>query len=144
MSRKDIYGINKWGKEFFDVSKKGNLSLKNPFEKKYKPIELITIIKKLNEKLSPPYIIRIIDYLEYMIYQIHKKFEKSIKEIGYKNKYRGVFPVKVNQQEKVVEKIISYGKKLDFGLEVGSKPELLIALNIVNLYAHYFFLHLAI
>ena len=52
-----------------------------------------------------------------------------LKKIGYKNKYRGVFPVKVNQQAQVVEKITSYGKKLDFGLEVGSKPELLIALG---------------
>ena len=129
MSKKDIYGINKWGKGFFEISKKGNLALKNPFEKKNDSVELIRVIRELNQKYSPPYIIRIIDYLEYMIYQIHQNFDKSIKEIGYKNKYRGVFPVKVNQQAQVVEKITSYGKKLDFGLEVGSKPELLIALG---------------
>ena len=129
MSKKDIYGINKWGKGFFEISKKVNLALKNPFEKKNDSVELIRVIRELNEKYSPPYIIRIIDYLEYMIYQIHQNFDKSIKEIGYKNKYRGVFPVKVNQQAQVVEKITSYGKKLDFGLEVGSKPELLIALG---------------
>ena len=114
MSKKDIYGINKWGKGFFEISKKGNLALKNPFEKKNDSVELIRVIRELNEKYSPPYIIRIIDYLEYMIYQIHQNFDKSIKEIGYKNKYRGVFPVKVNQQAQVVEKITSYGKKLDF------------------------------
>jgi Arginine decarboxylase (spermidine biosynthesis) len=129
MSKKDIYGIEKWGREFFEISKKGNLAIKNPLQKNNEAIELISIIHKLNKKFSPPYILRIIDYLEYMIFQIHEKFNKSINEIGYKNKYRGVFPVKVNQQAQVVEKITSFGKKLDYGLEVGSKPELLIALG---------------
>ena len=129
MKTKDIYGIENWGKPYFKILNNGNLGLNNPLCPNNESIDIFSIINDLSKKLSPPYIIRISDYLEYMINEIHKSFYKSIKEIGYKNKYNGVFPVKVNQQAQVVEKIIKYGKKFDYGLEVGSKPELLIALS---------------
>ncbi len=129
MKTKDIYGITNWGKPYFKILNNGNLGLNNPLCPHSESVDIFSIIDHLSKKLSPPYIIRISDYLEYMINEIHKSFYKSIKEIGYKNKYNGVFPVKVNQQAQVVEKIIKYGKKFDYGLEVGSKPELLIALS---------------
>ena len=129
MKTKDIYGIENWGKPYFKILNNGNLGLNNPLCPHSESVDIFSIINHLSKKLSPPYIIRISDYLEYMINEIHKSFYKSIKEIGYKNKYNGVFPVKVNQQAQVVEKIIKYGKKFDYGLEVGSKPELLIALS---------------
>jgi len=129
MKTKDIYGIENWGKPYFKILNNGNLGLNNPLCPHSESVDIFSIIDHLSKKLSPPYIIRISDYLEYMINEIHKSFYKSIKEIGYKNKYNGVFPVKVNQQAQVVEKIIKYGKKFDYGLEVGSKPELLIALS---------------
>ena len=129
MKKKDIYGIENWGKPYFKILNNGNLGLNNPLCPHSESVDIFSIIDHLSKKLSPPYIIRISDYLEYMINEIHKSFYKSIKEIGYNNKYNGVFPVKVNQQAQVVEKIIKYGKKFDYGLEVGSKPELLIALS---------------
>ena len=129
MKKKDIYGIENWGKPYFKILNNGNLGLNNPLRPHSESVDIFSIIDHLSKKLSPPYIIRISDYLEYMINEIHKSFYKSIKEIGYNNKYNGVFPVKVNQQAQVVEKIIKYGKKFDYGLEVGSKPELLIALS---------------
>ena len=129
MKKKDVYGIENWGKPYFKILSNGNLGLNNPLNEKSESVDIFSIINDLNERLSPPYVIRISDYLEYMIGEIHKNFYKSIAEIGYKNKYNGVFPIKVNQQAQVVENIIKFGKKFNFGLEVGSKPELLIALS---------------
>ena len=129
MKKKDIYGINNWGNPFLEILNNGNIGLKNPLFKNNISVDIFSVIEKLNKNLSPPYILRINDYLEYMINEIHNKFHHSIKEISYKNQYRGVFPVKVNQQAQVVEKIIKFGKKFNFGLEVGSKAELLIALS---------------
>ena len=68
----DIYGIEKWGKGFFKILENGNLGLLNPLKKQSKPIDLTKIVKKLNQKLSPPYIIRVADYLEFMIKEINE------------------------------------------------------------------------
>ena len=84
----DIYGIEKWGEGFFKILENGNLGLLNPLKKQNKPIDLTKIVKKLNQKLSPPYIIRVSDYLEFMINQINENFNKSITTSGYKNKYK--------------------------------------------------------
>ena len=125
----DIYGIEKWGKTFFKILKNGNLGLVNPQRKNNKPVDLISVIKSLNKKLSPPYIIRVSDYVEYTIKNINYNFNKSIKEIKYKNKFRSIYPVKVNQQSQVIKNIVKFSKKYNSGLEVGSKAELLIALS---------------
>jgi len=125
----DIYGIEKWGKGFFKILENGNLGLLNPLKKQSKPVDLIKIVKKLNQKLSPPYIIRVADYLELMIKEINENFNKSIKTIGYKNKFKSIYPIKVNQQSQVIKNVVKYSKKFNSGLEVGSKAELLIALS---------------
>ena len=62
MKKKDIYGISKWGKPFFEILNNGNIGLKNPLSLGNTPIDIFSIIEKLNKKLSPPYIIRINDY----------------------------------------------------------------------------------
>ena len=125
----DIYGINKWGKSFFKILRNGNLGLLNPQKTKNQPIDLISVIKFLNKKLSPPYIIRVADYLEHKVNDINMSFNKSIKDLGYKNRFISIYPIKVNQQSQVVKNVVKFGKKYNSGLEVGSKAELLIALS---------------
>ena len=125
----DIYGIKKWGNDILEILDNGNIGLKNPFQKDNSPTDLIKIIKSLNERgISCPVLLRVTDYLAFRIKQINSSFFEAIKEIGYKGDYKGVFPVKVNQQAQVIDRIVEFGKEFDFGLEVGSKPELLIAL----------------
>ena len=125
----DIYGIKKWGDDILEIIENGNIGLKNPFFPQNPPVDLIKVIKSLNERgINCPVLLRVTDYLAFRISQINKSFSNAIKEIGYKGDYRGVFPVKVNQQAQVIDRIVEYGKEFDFGLEVGSKPELLIAL----------------
>ncbi len=125
----DIYGIKKWGDDILEVLENGNIGLKNPFYPSNPPTDLIKIIESLNERgISCPVLIRVTDYLAFRIKQINESFFKAIKEVRYKGHYKGVFPVKVNQQAQVIDRIVDFGKEFDFGLEVGSKPELLIAL----------------
>ena len=125
----DIYGIKKWGNDILEILENGNIGLKNPFQPDNPPTDLIKIIKSLNERgISCPVLLRVTDYLAFRIKQINNSFLEAIKEIGYKGDYKGVFPVKVNQQAQVIDRIVEFGKEFDFGLEVGSKPELLIAL----------------
>ena len=129
MNKEDIYGINKWGNDILEIMDNVNIGLKNPFYPDNSPSDLIEIIKSLNERcISCPVLLRVTDYLAFRIQQINNSFFNAIKEIGFKGDYKGVFPVKVNQQAKVIDRIVEFGKKYDFGLEVGSKPELFIAL----------------
>ena len=125
----DVYGIKKWGDDILEVLDNGNIGLKNPFYPSNPSIDLIKIIESLNERgISCPVLLRVTDYLAFRIKQINESFFKAIKEVRYKGYYKGVFPVKVNQQAQVIDRIVDFGKEFDFGLEVGSKPELLIAL----------------
>lgn len=78
--------------------------------------------------LKAPMVIRFQDLLRHRVIQLNELFNKAIKEEGYKGNYRGVFPIKVNQLREVVDEIVAAGKDYNFGLEAGSKPELMIAL----------------
>ena len=78
--------------------------------------------------LKAPMVVRFQDLLRYRVIQLNEVFVKAIKEEGYKGEYRGVFPIKVNQLREVVDEIIAAGKEYNYGLEAGSKPELMIAL----------------
>ena len=70
--------------------------------------------------------------MRHRVEAINKAFRNSIAEFNYQGKYRGVFPIKVNQLREVVEEILDAGKPFDFGLEVGSKPELFAGLALQN------------
>ncbi len=125
----DVYGIKKWGNDILEILENGNVGLKNPFHPDNSAADLIKIIKSLNERgISCPVLLRVTDYLAFRIKQINNSFFRAIGEIKYRGEYKGVFPVKVNQQAQVIDRIVEFGKEFDFGLEVGSKPELLIAL----------------
>ena len=82
--------------------------------------------------LSLPLLIRFDDILEDRLERIHAAFERAIAQYGYGGRYQGVFPVKCNQQRHVVEELVSCGKRWHFGLEAGSKAELLIALSLID------------
>jgi len=92
-------------------------------------IRLLDVIQEaLGMGLKAPMVIRFQDLLRHRVIQLNEVFLKAIKEEGYKGEYRGVFPIKVNQLREVVDEIIAAGKDYHYGLEAGSKPELMIAL----------------
>src|SRR5882757_8155736 len=121
------YGFKRWGANHFSVDSEG-------FEKKQpladdRNIRLMDVIDEAKSMgLKAPLVIRLQDTLRYRVTQINQAFAKAIKEEGYKGEYRGVFPIKVNQLREVVDEIVAAGKDFNYGLEAGSKPELMIAL----------------
>ena len=113
-----------------DILPHGNIGLKDPLNPESVSVDLAEIIRKLEKRgIQTPVLLRVSNFLEHRIKAINESFRLAIEQVGYGGKYRGVFPVKVNQQAHVVERISKYGEVFHFGLEVGSKAELLIALS---------------
>lgn len=126
----DLYGINRWGRDYFSVNRKGEL-LVRPNSVGSNFANLKEIIDHLVERgLNTPILLRFPQLIEDRIARQHAAFEKARKEYGYRGHLRAVFPMKVNQEKEVIEDVMQYGEKFDYGLEVGSKPELLAALSL--------------
>jgi arginine decarboxylase len=132
-SSEELYGINKWGADYFSINKKGDVVV-TPLGKDNGPqISLHDIAKEIEERgLSMPVILRIENILGSQIKLLHNTFREVIKATGYTGEYKGVFPIKVNQQEQVVEAISEFGRKFNHGLEAGSKPELIAAISMLQ------------
>ena len=121
---RSLYNIDRWGAGYFDVNADGNVVV-TPLREKGAAIEISDIIEEARErKLQFPLLIRFQDILRDRVAHLNNAFRNSITEFQYKGSYRGVFPIKVNQLREVVEEILDAGKAFNFGLEVGSKPEL--------------------
>ncbi len=125
-----LYGVRDWGSDYFDVSEDGNAVVTVQFGEKTIQVPIIDIVNGMRERgLDMPAVLRIENLLDQRITQINEAFAKAISEADYKNHYRGVFPIKVNQQCHVIEEIADYGSRYHHGLEAGSKAELIIALT---------------
>ena len=126
------YNIDKWGDKYFSINSKGNISVSKDL-KSAKKIDLFKLVKELKSReINTPLIIRFNDILKDRINALNDAFLQAIKTYKYKNIYQGVFPVKCNQQKNILEKIIEFGSPWNFGLEVGSKSELLIGLALLE------------
>jgi arginine decarboxylase len=121
-----------WGKGYFTVGENGNLSV-HPSKEAHRKIDLKKLIDELVLRgIHPPILIRFGEILQHRMAEIHQAFVNAIAEHNYQNKYVCVFPIKVNQQRQVVEEVYTYGKPFGFGLEAGSKPELLAVLGVAE------------
>ncbi|GAA6159540.1 biosynthetic arginine decarboxylase [Ruegeria sp. HU-ET01832] len=124
-----IYGVEKWGKGLVEVTEQGEIGLRNPLVPDAAAISLPGILADLDDRgIKAPMVLRVSSYLEHEIAHLNESFADAIARVGYKGPYRGVFPIKVNQQAQVVDRIVEFGKKYNYGLEAGSKPELVVAL----------------
>ena len=125
-----LYNIDRWGAGYFTINEKGHISVL-PTQDPGTPIDLVEILEEARERgLTFPMVVRFQDLLRHRVQGINQAFSDAIQEMGYKAPYRGVFPIKVNQLREVVEEIMEAGKPFHFGIEAGSKPELLAALAI--------------
>ncbi len=124
-----LYGIENWGKGFFSVSDDGNL-LVHPTRENARFIDLKGIVDDVALRgISTPVVVRFPQILASVVRELNDAFVSAIKEYEYDGAYRGVFPIKVNQKKVVVNEVIQAGRKYSYGLEAGSKPELLTALS---------------
>lgn len=125
----ELYGINSWGKEYFSISESGEVEINCELDGSVVKVAVPKIIQGMKERgFEMPVLLRIENILDHRLRLINESFNQAIELYSYKNIYRGVFPVKVNQQRHVVEEIVKFGKHYHHGLEAGSKAELLIAL----------------
>lgn len=125
----DIYGIEKWGKDLVSVLPNGDLGVRNPLKPDAPLVSLPDIVKGLDERgIQAPVVLRVSSILEHSIQNINESFAEAIARVGYTSVFRGVFPIKVNQQAQVIDRIVEFGRPYSYGLEAGSKPELVIAL----------------
>ncbi len=122
------YQIQGWGAPYFSVNPRGHVEV-TPDPERARSINLYEITQDLKARgLDLPLLIRFSDVVADRIKRINRSFIKAIADYEYPGTYRGVFPVKVNQQRHLIEEIVEFGRPWQFGLEAGSKPELLIAL----------------
>jgi arginine decarboxylase len=127
---RSLYNIDRWGAEYFDINDAGHV-VAMPLPEVGARVDLTDVIEEAKGRgLKFPLLIRFQDILRHRVESIHQAFRNAIAEFSYQGTYRGVFPIKVNQLREVVEEILDAGKPYGFGLEVGSKPELLAGLAL--------------
>ncbi|MBL91335.1 MAG: arginine decarboxylase [Myxococcales bacterium] len=124
-----LYNISNWGTGLFGVNADGNMEVKTPLGN----IDLKQLADDLQGRgIELPALVRLTDVLQNRIQKIAEAFNQTITERNYQGHYRGVYPVKVNQQRQLIDEVIQFSKPYHMGLECGSKPELLIVLPRVK------------
>ena len=123
----ELYGFKRWGAGHYSVDPEGFVQVNPRVEGR--TVRLMDVINEARGMgLRAPMVVRFQDTLRHRVVQLNEMFKQAIREEGYKGDYRGVFPIKVNQLREVVDEVIAAGKDYAYGLEAGSKPELVIAL----------------
>jgi len=127
-----LYMIDRWGAGYFGVNSNGDLTV-SPLQESGIAIPIIDALREAQAlNLNTPILIRFQDLLRHRVDALNTAFNKAIAEHNYRGSYRGVFPIKVNQLREVVEEILDAGKPFNYGLEVGSKPEIYAGLAVHN------------
>jgi arginine decarboxylase len=127
----DIYGIENWGSGYFFINYQGHVAIA-PHKDRKSSIDVMDLIDEVEyaKDIEFPVLVRFPQILEHRIVEINEAFLGAIQEFQYPGGYQPVFPMKVNQRKEVIEYTITYGKKYNIGLEVGTKAELLAALAL--------------
>ncbi|WNZ21931.1 biosynthetic arginine decarboxylase [Leptolyngbya sp. NK1-12] len=127
-----LYRIQGWGEPYFSINAAGHITV-SPQGDRGGSVDLFELVNALKlRNLGLPLLIRFSDILEDRIQRLNACFARAIARYNYPGTYKGVFPVKCNQQRHLVEDLVRFGKPYQFGLEAGSKPELLIALATLD------------
>jgi arginine decarboxylase len=126
----DLYRVSDWGLGYFAIGADGRLRVR-PNATAEHEVDLLEVVEGLRERdLGPPILIRFSDILAHRLGTLREAFDSAIREHQFHGRYLAVYPIKVNQQRPVVEEVVRYGREFDFGLEVGSKPELLAVMAL--------------
>ncbi len=127
-----LYNILGWGNDYFSINGAGSLVV-HPAGPGTQEIDLKELVEEVRDRgIGLPLLLRFSELLAARLDEIHRAFERAIEEFGYRGAYQGVYPIKVNQDRYVVERLVEYGAKYHFGLEAGSKPELLAVVAMLQ------------
>ena len=128
----ELYQVGAWGQGYFDISSDGHVVVR-PHATADTEIDLLDVVEGLRDRdLTAPLLIRFSEILAHRLRTLRDAFQTAIDENEYEGRYVAVYPIKVNQQRPVVEEVYRYGTDFDFGLEVGSKPELLAVMALTE------------
>jgi len=129
----ELYGVKRWGLDYFDINPSGDLVLTAPTPAGQHSVSMPSIIDGLHQRdLKMPVMLRIENLIDDRVVQLNTAFADAIAKSNYRGDYRAVFPIKVNQQHQVIDSIGRSGKSYNHGLEAGSKAELLVAISSVT------------
>lgn len=128
-----LYRIGAWGAGYFDINDSGEVVVCPGADRPQAQVSLSRIVEGLRARgVAMPVLLRLPDLLDGQIRSINREFAAAIAEYGYQGSYRGVYPVKVNQQAEVLEEVARFGQKYGYGLEAGSKAEVIAALSYLD------------
>jgi arginine decarboxylase len=128
----ELYEVARWGKGYFAIAADGSLHV-HPTKEPHRSIDLKKLVDQLQLRgIQLPTLIRFRDVLQHRLQDIHDAFQTAITQHDYTGRYACVYPIKVNQQRQVVEEVLEFGSRYGFGLEAGSKPELLVVAALAS------------
>jgi arginine decarboxylase len=128
----DLYNIRGWGNHYFSVNDTGSMVV-HPGGQGSPAIDLKELVDEVRERgISLPLLIRFSEIIKARVVELNEAFNGAISEYGYQGMYRGVYPIKVNQDRYLVERLVEYGRPYHYGLEAGSKPELLAVMAMLE------------
>ena len=128
----ELYEVTRWGNGYFSVNGAGHVQV-HPTKDPNGAIDLKELVDRLQLRgISLPVLIRFTDILKHRLGDIYNAFQAAIAQNNYQGSYSCVYPIKVNQQRQVVEEVLNFGKPYRFGLEAGSKPELLAVVALAD------------
>lgn len=131
-----LYQVKGWGEPYFSINQRGRVQV-SPLGKAGATIDLLELVESLKQReIGLPFLIRFPDILRDRIERLHECFATAIARYDYPSHYRGVYPVKCNQQRHIVQDLVQFGQAYHFGLEAGSKPELMIAIAMLEPHLH--------
>jgi len=128
----ELYDIASWGKGYFSIGENGNVRV-HPEKDPERFVDLKQLVDTLVLRgIAPPILLRFTQILKQRLGEIHSAFQTAMTDHKYTGGYTCVYPIKVNQQRQVVQEFLEFGRPLGFGLEAGSKPELLAVMVLAD------------
>lgn len=128
----DLYQVSAWGKGYFGISESGRVVVR-PDQGGAGEIDLFEVVQGLRERgMSAPVLVRFSDIVSHRLRHLYAAFARAMEENSFEGRYTAVYPIKVNQQRPVVDEVYHFGREFGFGLEVGSKPELLAVMALTD------------
>lgn len=124
----ELYGVSAWGNGYFRIAESGNIRV-HPTRRDDEWVELTDVVDQMRRKRAPtPLVVRFPQIVESQVDALRGAFAAAIRDYDYGGRYRGVFPIKVNQFEPFVSELVRVGSTREYGLEAGTKPELALVL----------------
>ena len=129
----DLYGVPNWSCDYFAINGRGELEILATPGDRDSGVPLLDVVNGIKDRgMNMPVLLRVSNILDARIKLLHTSFRKAIKQTKFQGEYKGVFPIKVNQQQQIIEEICRFGEEYHHGLEAGSKAELIAALGTLQ------------